>query len=159
VRARVKGFTTFEARAVLRRSFVSSYVICDFDLNVCAYSLLCSGILSGFSDTPKQLCPWRRNTKSFHMTATINWHRNQIRALQLDDSLVVHSHAAKAIVLHSSIGLLGRTGACAWVADLQQFLAFLLHHRHPNRGRSQRLSPSKCSGRSSPACVLTAPLV
>jgi hypothetical protein len=45
VRARVKGFTTFEAQAVFRRSFVSSYVICDFDLNVCANSSLVFGDL------------------------------------------------------------------------------------------------------------------
>jgi hypothetical protein len=40
VRARVRGFTTFEVRAVFGRSFVSSYVICGFDLNVGLHSSL-----------------------------------------------------------------------------------------------------------------------
>jgi hypothetical protein len=43
VRARVKGFTTFEAQAVFRRSFVSYYVISNFDLNVCVNSSLVFG--------------------------------------------------------------------------------------------------------------------
>jgi hypothetical protein len=40
VRARVRGFTTFEVRAVFGKSFVSSYVICGFDLNVGLHSSL-----------------------------------------------------------------------------------------------------------------------
>jgi hypothetical protein len=53
VRAHVSGFTIVEAWTVFRRFFVSFNVICVLELNVSAFfSPTCSGILSGFSDTP-----------------------------------------------------------------------------------------------------------
>jgi hypothetical protein len=56
-RARVKGFTTFEAQAVFRRFFVSAVVNCVLDLNVrafCILVLLCLGIPSESLETPQQ---------------------------------------------------------------------------------------------------------
>jgi hypothetical protein len=44
-RARVKGFRTFEAGAVFRGFFVSSYVICASDVSVCILSSLVFGDL------------------------------------------------------------------------------------------------------------------
>jgi hypothetical protein len=60
VRACVKGFTTFEARAVFGRSFVSSYVFCGFNLNVCVHSSLVFGGLVrifGYPPTPGTAVP------------------------------------------------------------------------------------------------------
>jgi hypothetical protein len=57
VRACVKGFTTFEIRAVSRRSLVSPYVICDLDLNVCIHSSLVFGDLIRIFGYPPTLAP------------------------------------------------------------------------------------------------------
>jgi hypothetical protein len=62
VRARVKGDTTFEARAVFGIFFVSYSVNCIPDLNVRLFRisvLLCSGIPSEFSDYPQHWRPPR----------------------------------------------------------------------------------------------------
>jgi hypothetical protein len=52
VRARVRGFTTFDVRAVFGRLFVFSYVTCGFDLNVCPHSSLVFGGLIRIFDYP-----------------------------------------------------------------------------------------------------------
>lgn len=46
------------------------------------------------------------------MSTTINWRRSQIKVLHLDDGTMVHSHAAKATLLHSYHWLLGQPDQC-----------------------------------------------
>jgi hypothetical protein len=80
VRACVRGFTTFEVRAVFGRLFVFSYVTCGFDLNVCPPSSLVFGGLIRIFGYPPTLAPTvfqpKNNSRCHHR-------RSPRRTLQL----------------------------------------------------------------------------
>nr|CAB3463513.1 unnamed protein product [Digitaria exilis] len=64
------------------------------------------------------------NTQFFHMSATVHWRRNQIRALQQDDGAILDSHEDKAALLHSFYcQLLGQSSQGPLPDDLQSLFA------------------------------------
>jgi len=65
------------------------------------------------------------NTKFHHLTATVQWRRNQIRTLQAADNTLVTDHASKAAILHTFYSeLLGQADECTAMPDLASILSY-----------------------------------
>jgi hypothetical protein len=93
VRARVKGFTTFEIRAVSRRSFVSPCVICDLGLNVCIHSSLVFEDLVRIFGYPQQEFLANQDPSDPSFLNLIFWSCSQLFELKRMSLLSMHCMA------------------------------------------------------------------